>query len=287
MARVCLVGTAFRGAGLAHLFEVAHGRTRAGRTRVAIISLLLLLLPCLLAAGCAKSAEATDTSSAELRVFAASSLTSAFTELGRQYSDSHPGVEVVFNFAGSPDLVAQIQQGASADVLATADQANMDKLGDDIQSTHVFARNRLEIAVAPGNPERIKTLGDLARADLKVVLAAPEVPAGAYAAQVLSAQGVVVKPVSLEVSVKGVVTKIATGEADAGIVYTTDVSAAAGDIDGVTIPRGQNILASYPIGLVAASGHRQDAQGFVDFVLSPEGIGILRQYGFLPPAGAS
>ena len=202
------------------------------------------------------------------------------------YTAAHPGTKVAFNFAGSQDLVAQLQQGAPADVLATADTKTMDLVADLTGAPETFAGNKLAIAVAPGNPEGIESLDDLAREDLKVVLAAPEVPAGKYAQQVLDKAGVTVKPVSLEESVKGVVTKVSLGEADAGIVYVTDISAAGGEIDGVEISNDMNVIAMYPIAVVTASEYADTAKAFVDFVLSSEGLQVLQDYGFLPPAGS-
>jgi molybdate transport system substrate-binding protein len=218
----------------------------------------------------------------ELTVFAAASLTEAFTDIAADFTAAEPDVKVVFSFAGSNDLVTQIRQGAPADVLATADTGTMDDAGDLVTDPQPFAANTLIIAVAPGNPLGITGLGDLARADIKLVLAAPEVPAGKYAGEILSAAGVEVEPVSLEVTVKGVVTKVALGEADAGIVYVTDVAAAGGDIDGVTIPEDENVVAVYPLGAVAASQNADDASAFVDFVLSADGQRILADHGFLP-----
>ena len=218
----------------------------------------------------------------EISVFAASSLTDAFTQLGEDFTAAHPGVTVTFNFAGSNDLVTQLQQGAPADVLATADTKSMEAAGDLAGAPQAFAGNKLVIAVAPGNPEHITGLADLAREDLKVVLAAPEVPAGKYAEEVLAGAGVTVEPVSLEVSVKGVVTKVSLGEADAGIVYATDVDAAQDKLDGVAIPDDVNVIATYPIAALAASEHPEDAQAFVDLVLSAEGQKVLADYGFLP-----
>ena len=217
-----------------------------------------------------------------LNVFAASSLTDAFTQLGSDFTAAHPDVKVSFDFAGSNDLVTQLQQGAPADVLATADTGNMDKAGDLAGAPQAFAGNKLIIAVEPGNPEHITGLADLARKDLKVVLAAPEVPAGKYAEEALGKAGVTVRPVSLEVSVKGVVTKISLGEADAGIVYVTDVEAAKGKIDGVAIPDDQNVIASYPIATLSGSEYPDDAKAFVDLVLSDEGQKVLADNGFLP-----
>lgn len=261
-------------------------RTRGGPVRPPLLLLAAALLAVLvLAAGCGSSATADEGEAAaprELNVFAAASLTEAFTRIGADFTAAHPDVKVTFNFAGSNDLVTQIRQGAPADVLATADTSTMDDAGDLVTGPRPFAANTLVIAVAPGNPLGISGLEDLSRKDVKVVLAAPEVPAGKYADEILSRAGVAVEPVSLEVTVKGVVTKVALGEADAGIVYVTDVSAAQGDIDGVTIPDGQNVAAVYPLGAVAASAHADDAAAFVDFVLSDAGQGILADHGFLP-----
>jgi molybdate transport system substrate-binding protein len=255
------------------------------RRRISLALILLVAVPgSLLAASCGGSAGgSTGTgSSVKINVFAASSLTDAFTKLGARFTQSHPGVKVVFNFAGSQSLVAQIQQGAPADVFASADAATMDKVKDLVGAPRVFAGNKLEIVVPVGNPQHISGLADLARGDLKVVLAAAEVPAGKYAAEVLAAQHVTVKPVSLEDSVKGVVTKISLGEADAGIAYVTDVSAAEGQVDGVQIPDAQNVIAIYPIAAVKASEHKAEAQAFIDLVASSQGQRLLRGYGFLP-----
>jgi molybdate transport system substrate-binding protein len=263
-------------------------RAPSRRWTVTVVAVILALLTLALAlSGCgAATATQYQGSVTGLRVFAAASLTSAFTEMGKQYEAAHPDVKVAFDFAGSQDLVAQVQQGAPADVLATADTATMDKVTGSVETPQVFAGNRPAIAVAPGNPKHVNGVADLARCDLKVVLAAPDVPAGAYADEILRAQGVTVKPVSLEVTVKGVVTKVAAGEADAGIVYVTDISAAGGDVDAVDIPTAQNRIATYPIAVVKGGDHATEAQSFVDFVLSAEGQKIVQQFGFLPPAVA-
>ncbi len=215
-------------------------RRPAAQLPVRLLAALLVLATLALAAAACGAASGSSASSGgeprEISVFAASSLTDAFTRLGEDFTAAHPGVTVTFNFAGSNDLVTQLQQGAPADVLATADTRSMEAAGDLAGAPQAFAGNKLVIAVAPGNPEHITGLADLAREDLKVVLAAPEVPAGKYAEEVLAEAGVTVKPVSLEVSVKGVVTKVSLGEADAGIVYATDVDAAQGKLEGVAIP---------------------------------------------------
>jgi molybdate transport system substrate-binding protein len=244
----------------------------------------LLLLIAVVAAGCGGTKAGTGSgTSTELRVFAAASLTAAFTKLGGEFTGAHPGVKVTFNFAGSQALATQIQQGAPADVFASADTTNMDKVKNLVGTPQVFASNLLEIVVAKGNPKSVNGLADLARRDLKVVLEAPTVPAGKYARQALDAQHVTVHPVSLEDNVKAVVTKVALGEADAGIVYVTDVKAGGDTVEGVAIPKDQNIPATYPIAVVKASKHPQDAQAFMDLVRSAQGQQVLGSFGFLPP----
>jgi molybdate transport system substrate-binding protein len=263
----------------------AAGKRRPGAASppfrlLAVVALLAMLA--LMVSSCGTASDASAGQSRALSVFAASSLTDAFTRLGSDFTAAHPDVKVDFNFAGSNDLVTQVQQGAPADVLATADTTSMDKVGDLTGQSTAFAANKLIIAVAPGNPEHITGLADLARKDLKVVLAAPEVPAGKYAEEALAKAGVTVEPVSLEVSVKGVVTKVSLGEADAGIVYVTDVAAANGKLEGVAIPDGQNVIATYPIATLSDGEHPDDAEAFIDLVLSAEGQKVLADYGFLP-----
>ena len=216
-------------------------------------------------------------------MFAAASLTAAFTELGEQYSRANSGAKVTFNFAGSQALATQIQQAAPADVFASADVANMDKVKDLVGTPQNFASNLLAIVVEQGNPKGVKGLDDLADPDLKVVLAAEEVPAGKYAKQVLDQAGVSVQPVSQEDNVKAVVTKVSLGEADAGIVYVTDVTAGGDKVEGVDIPADQNVTATYPIATVKASQDQEAAQAFMDLVRSAEGQQVLKEYGFLPP----
>jgi molybdate transport system substrate-binding protein len=225
-------------------------------------------------------------SSEEIKVFAAASLTAAFNELGGRYTAANGGTKVSFNFAGSQALATQIQQGAPADVFASADTTNMGKVKDLVGTPQSFAGNLLQLVVEQGNPKDVKGLEDLARGDLKVVLAAEEVPAGKYAKQVLDKQAVTVKPVSLEDNVKAVVTKVALGEADAGIVYVTDVTAGGDKVQGVDIPTEQNLTATYPIATVKASEHQDKAQAFVDLVRSADGQQVLERFGFLPPPPA-
>lgn len=252
---------------------------RACRPRCALVLLgLLAALTILSGAGACGGSSGDDATT--LHVLAAASLSEAFTEIGAGFEEEHPGVKVVFDFAGSQDLVAQIGQGAPADVLATADTATMARVSGDTAAPQVFATNELAIAVAPGNPLGISGLAALADPRLKVVLAAPEVPAGKYAAGVLARAGVKVKPVSLEENVKGVVTKVALDEADAGIVYVSDVQAAGDEVGGVAIPAAQNVTATYPIARLKTAASTFVADQFIGYVLSEDGQRALRDAGF-------
>jgi molybdate transport system substrate-binding protein len=182
--------------------------------------------------------------------------------------------------------VTQINEGAPADVFASADQANMTKLtdaGNNGAPPVVFATNLLQIIVEPNNPKGITGVADLSNPDLAVVICAPEVPCGKYAAQIFDNVGVTVTPKSLEQNVKGVVTKVTAGEADAGIVYETDVTAAEDAADGVDIPADINVVAEYPIAITKDAPNAFGAQTFVDFVGSDAGQAILAKYGFLAP----
>lgn len=234
--------------------------------------------------GACSSGTATDGSSERVIVFGAASLTEAFTDISAAFEEDNPGVDVSLSFAGTPDLVAQIEQGAGADVLASADETNMERIvKGNLAETEpqIFATNRLAIAVEPGNPKGINSLADLADPDLIVALTSPEVPAGRYAAQMLDEASVRAEADSLEVDVKAVLTRVSLGEADAGIVYATDVVAAGENVQGIEIPADQNVVARYPITVLA--GGSETAQAFVDFVLSAEGQGLLEASGFGPP----
>jgi molybdate transport system substrate-binding protein len=222
----------------------------------------------------------------EIKVFAAASLTAAFGRIGQRFTAAHPGTKVTFNFAGSQALAAQVQQGAPADVFASADTRSMDKVASLVGAPRAFAGNLLQIVVAKGNPRGVKSLADLTDADLKVVLGAPDVPAGKYARQALDAQHLTVEPVSLEDNVRAVVSKVSLGEADAGIVYVTDVAAGSDKVEGIDIPRDQNVAATYPIAAVKASRHQAEAQAFVDFVRGDQGQQVLEGFGFLPAPGS-
>ncbi|HEX2681988.1 MAG TPA: molybdate ABC transporter substrate-binding protein [Candidatus Dormibacteraeota bacterium] len=211
---------------------------------------------------------------AELTVFAAASLEPAFDRIARKVDAT-----TTFNFAGTQVLTAQLTQGAKADVFASADSAHMEAVqqaGLLVGSPQVFAHNKLEIAVEKGNPKGIHSLQDLARPGLVIVLADSSVPAGKYAQLALSKAGVTVHPVSLETQVTTVVTRVALGEADAGIVYVSDI-VTSGKVDGVPIPDSQNVVADYFIGDVS---DRPAAHTFIDYVLSPGGQAIMAAAGF-------
>jgi molybdate transport system substrate-binding protein len=220
-----------------------------------------------------------------LTVFAAASLTEAFTDDKNRLTTANPGLSVTYSFAGSQLLVAQIQSGAPADVVATADATNMQKLvaANLVETPKDFARNLLEIVVAPGNPRGVKGLTDLARADLKVVLEDPSVPAGKYGRQALDRQGVKASPVSLELDVKSELQKVESGEADAGIVYVTDVKSAGTRATGVAIPAEQNVVATYPVAVVKATANHALSQVFVDQLITGTGQDALKARGFLSP----
>lgn len=221
-----------------------------------------------------------------ITVFAGSSLTDAFKKAGDAINKTNPDAHFTFNFGSSSTLATQIQNGAPADVFASADDANMQKIVDAKLTDGTpapFVSNRLQIAVAPGNPKKIAGLADLARPDVVLVLAAPTVPAGKYALEALTRAGVPAKPVSQEVDVRAVLNKVSLGEADAGIVYVTDVKSAPGQVTGVEIPEQQQVLARYPIVVVKDSKNPQLAHGFVDYLLSPAGQGLLAEFGFTKP----
>ena len=227
-----------------------------------------------------------DKVSGDITVFAAASLTESFTKIGDAFMAAHSGTKVTFSFAASSELVTQINQGAPADVFASADQNNMTKLtdagGNDGEPV-VFATNRAEIIVAPGNPKGITGVADLAKPDLLVVSCAPEVPCGRYAAQIFDKAKVTVTPKSLEENVRAVVTKVTLGEADAGIVYATDVINAGDKAAGVEIPDDLNVVAKYPIAVTKESKNSGTAKAFVDFVTSADAQVILKSHGFAAP----
>lgn len=263
-------------------------------------------LALVLAAGLCLGGATPETASAPpgtLTVFAAASLTESFRELGTKLEARTPGSSVVFNFAGSQQLALQLEQGAPADVFASADDRWMNyvKEKDLIDGEpKLFVRNRLVVIVPKTNPARIRDLPDLARKGTKIVLAAEAVPVGKYSREALrnlaSAPGypaeydsrVVANVVSQEDNVKAVVSKVQLGEADAGIVYRSDVTPAVSRyVRAFDIPDQYNVIASYPIARVKASKNAQAAQAFIALVLSDEGQSVLRKHGFLPATSTS
>ena len=223
---------------------------------------------------------------ATLTVFAAASLSSTFTTLGQQFEATHPGTRVTFSFAGSSDLVTQLQQGAPADVFASADTTNMDKATADALvsgSPATFASNTLEIAVPPENPAGITSLRDLARPGVKLVLCAPAVPCGRAAEKVETATGVTLEPVSEESAVTDVLNKVQTGEADAGLVYVTDVRGAGDKVKGIAFPESKEAVNVYPIAPLSASENPDLARQFTDLVTSAQGQQVLADAGFAKP----
>ncbi|MCW2799371.1 MAG: modA [Aeromicrobium sp.] len=242
-------------------------------------------------AACGSSSDSSDGAATvpprlKLTVFAAASLKGTFTEIGKQFEATHKGVTVTFNFAGSADLVAQIQQGAPADVFASADTKNMDKATSDnlISGTPVnFAKNTLEIATPPDNPAHITSLADLAKPGVKVVLCAIEVPCGSAAHAIEDATGVKIKPVSEEQAVTDVLGKVTSGEADAGLVYVTDVKGAGASVHGVTFPESTKAINTYPIAALAGSKHASAAAAFAAYVAGAKGQAVLAAAGFAKP----
>jgi molybdate transport system substrate-binding protein len=224
--------------------------------------------------------------SGEVTVFAAASLTESFGAIARQFEKRYPDVDVKLNFDASSNLATQIRQGAPADVFASADEANLQKAvdsGDVTADPVVFAKNRLEIAVEAGNPEKVKGLGDLDDPDLVVVLCADAVPCGKYAAEAFAKAGVTVNPASKDENAKATLSKVSLGEADASVVYVTDVKAAKGEVTGVRIPDRQNVIATYLIAAVEGSDNSAAAKTWVQFIQSADAQKKLRRFGFLPP----
>jgi molybdate transport system substrate-binding protein len=239
--------------------------------------------------------------SIDLNVFAAASLTDPFGEITKEFESSHSGVHVVLNFAGSQQLAQQINQGAPADVFASANQAQMRAViqaGEIVSGTQqTFVKNRLVVIYPKNNPAGVKELKDLAKPGLKLVFAAKDVPVGQYSLEFLNKaiadpdfgstyhEAVLKNVVSYEDNVKAVLAKVALGEADAGIVYASDISGEdAGKVCRLDIPDALNVIATYPIAALKTSQNPELAQAFINLVLSPEGQDLLAKYNFIPIA---
>ncbi|HEY8115994.1 MAG TPA: molybdate ABC transporter substrate-binding protein [Actinomycetota bacterium] len=265
--------------------------TRPGFT-VAVVLVSLVATACL---GDGPNTESGDTASAQeggdLTVSAASSLTDAFTEIGKAFETTNPGTTVTFNFGPSDGLAAQIDQGAPVDVFASASPTWMDSVQDDgpgVTDRADFARNRLAIIVPVDNPAGIENLDDLTEDRVQLVLAAEGVPAGDYAREMLDEAGIseaaLANVVSNEEDVRAVITKLIVGDADAGIGYVTDVTPTVSDrVALIPIPDRVNVVSTYPIAVLNGTQEADLAKDFVDFVLG-DGQRTLARYGFLPPA---
>ncbi len=242
----------------------------------------IALVAALTACGSSTASPATPGQlSGRITVFAAASLTEVFTALGEEFEAAHPGVRVAFTFAGSSTLAQQVNQGAPADVLATASPATMAQVPEAV-SPATFARNRLEIAVPRGNPGKVTGLADFADAGRKIALCAEQVPCGAAAKAVFAAAGVAAAPDTLEQDVKAALTKVRLGEVDAALVYRTDVRAAGGAVEGIGFPEAAEAINDYPIAALAEAPNPAVAAAFVDFVRSGAGRAALTGAGFEP-----
>ncbi|WP_341941043.1 molybdate ABC transporter substrate-binding protein [Microbacterium sp. LWH10-1.2] len=227
-----------------------------------------------------------DALSGELTIFAAASLTAAFDELAAEFEAQHPDVDVLpISYDGSSVLATQLIEGATADVFASADEKNLAKVTDAglAGSGEAFATNVLQIAVAPGDPTRVETLADLADPALTVVVCAAEVPCGSASRTLLDAAGVTLTPASEEQNVTAVLSKVKSGEADAGLVYATDVKAAGDAVTGIAIDGADAATNVYPIAALKGTKNPEAAKAFVDFVLSDAGQKVLTTLGFGAP----
>ena len=266
------------------------------------ILLLFTSLMLVFSAACTPQSSDDPANNITLTIMAAASLTQSFSDLGLQFEEAHPGVVVQFNFTGSSQLALQLSQGAPADVFASANQRQMDiavQTGRvDAAAEHIFTNNRLVVVYPKTNPGNISSLADLARPGLKIILANREVPVGQYSIDFLDKAvkdpqlgagyetSVLSNVASFENSVKGVLTKVVLGEADAGIVYVSDITGdAVGKVEQIEIPDALNVTAVYPIAALKDSPNPEMAKAFVDLVLSPQGQAVLAKYGFKRPAG--
>src|SRR5215469_5459193 len=260
-------------------------RPRRARKAIRIGALGACVATATVLAACSSSPSSSSSGQVKgtVIVFAATSLTEAFNKIGSQFEHAHPGTTVKFNYNGSSSLASSITQGAKADVFASAATSNMDTVvsaGDAVGQPKTFAKNEMEMMVAKGNPMNITAVSSLANPAVKVVLCASTVPCGVYAADVFSKAGVTVRPVSEETNVGGVVTKVTLGEADAGMVYVTDVKANESQATGVPIPANQNVIADYPMVEVKGAPNATAAKSFMDYVSSAAGQQVLTSFGF-------
>ncbi|HEY3737068.1 MAG TPA: molybdate ABC transporter substrate-binding protein [Jatrophihabitans sp.] len=244
---------------------------------------------CLVLAACS-SDKSGDAAIKTITVYAASSLTGTFTELGKDFEAANSGTKVIFQFGSSGDLATQITQGAPADVFASAAPKNMQTViaAGDASSSVNFTANKAEIAVAPGNPAKISGLADLAKPDVKTALCVATAPCGALAAAILDEAAVTVSPTATPADVKSTLAVVESGDVDAAIVYVTDVAAAGDKVQGVAIPDAQNQVTTYPIAVLTQASDPSNnlsgrAEDFVDYVTSSAGQDVLTKAGFVKP----
>jgi molybdate transport system substrate-binding protein len=267
---------------------------RRFRTAMTGLAALVAVTVATSSAGCGDGADTTGPRPAgsssgvtgAVTVFAAASLTESFTTIGKDFEAANPGAKVTFSFAGSSALATQINQGAPADVFASAAPANMKTVtdagnGDGTPTT--FVRNQLVIAVPKGNAHGVTGLTDLTKPGVKVALCAAQVPCGAAAKKALDAAGVRLTPVTLEQDVKSALAKVRLGEVDAALVYRTDARAATADVAGIEFPESAGAINDYPISVLKDAPNRAGAQAFVAYVLSDAGRSVLTQAGFQAP----
>ena len=238
-------------------------------------------------ASAASSAAASATAgTTAITVFAAASLQGSFTQIGQQFERAHPGARVTFSFGPSSGLATQIINGAPASVFASAAPANMTqvvKAGQTLNSPSNFAKNKMEVAVPPGNPAGVTSVTNLSKSAVKVALCQPQVPCGVVARDVFKNAGISVKPVTLQPDVKSVLTQVELGNVDAGMVYVTDVKAAGTKVKGVAVPSGDNASTLYPIATLKGASDTTVANEFVAYVMGPQGQHVLAQDGFEKP----
>jgi molybdate transport system substrate-binding protein len=237
--------------------------------------------------GCssATSASSSDGHTGTITVYAASSLTGSFATLGARFEKAHPGAHIRFHYGASGTLATQINEGAPADVFASAAPKNMATVvsAGNAGGPVTFVKNRMEIAAAPGNPAHVRSLADLARSSVQVALCQPTVPCGVVAQRVLKNANVTVKPVASEPDVKATLATVEQGEVDAGLVYVTDVRAAGPKVAGVPVPDRLNATTEYPIAALTHARKPGLAKAFVAYVRSADGLKVLTAAGFLSP----
>ena len=255
------------------------------RSALLLVAFLVAVTAALVTTPVGATAPTAKKPSGTITVSAAASLTEAFTAIGEKYQKQNPKATVTFNFGSSSALVTQIQGGAPADVYAAADLTNMDKLvsGGQVTATPApFARNQMGIAVKPGNPQKVTGVADLANIGT-ISLCGTTVPCGVYAASTLKKANVTIPESSITrgADAKATLAAVSQGDANAAIVYVTDVKAAGTTVQGVEIPADQNVVAVYPIAPIASSTNAKLAQSFIEYVVSPAGQKILAKYGFL------